>query len=202
MEKTLIATSLCLAAALGTTAANAALLSRLGGAALYDDSANLTWLRDSNYAKTSGYDADGVMNWDAANTWAGSLNIDGVTGWRLPGGPMEWENIRTSEMGNLYYNVLGGVFGRYLEFWHNANYDLFSNVDPGSSYWSGVEFDSGHAWTFSFFSGNWFDAVPKSVNNFGWAVHSGDVSSVAVPPPALLLISALGALGLMRRRIA
>ena len=35
-------------------AANAALLSRAGGQAYYDDVLNITWLGDANYAKTSG----------------------------------------------------------------------------------------------------------------------------------------------------
>ncbi len=63
---------------------NAALLSRLGGLAYYDDVADLTWLTDANYSQTSGYDADGIMSWDDGNAWAVSLNINGVTGWRLP----------------------------------------------------------------------------------------------------------------------
>ena len=44
----------------------------------------ITWLGDANYAKTSGYDADGQMSWTAANVWAAGLNFDGITGWRLP----------------------------------------------------------------------------------------------------------------------
>ena len=31
--------------------------------AYYDTALNITWLADANYAKTSGYDADGLMNW-------------------------------------------------------------------------------------------------------------------------------------------
>jgi hypothetical protein len=49
-----------------------------------DDVTDLTWLADANYAQTSGYDTDGIMSWDDANAWAVSLNISGVTGWRLP----------------------------------------------------------------------------------------------------------------------
>jgi hypothetical protein len=67
--------------------AQAALHDR-GGGLLYDDVLNVTWLQDANYAKTSGYDADGLMNWSAAKTWASSLNIsrfagESLTGWRL-----------------------------------------------------------------------------------------------------------------------
>jgi hypothetical protein len=67
--------------------AQAELINR-GGGLLYDDVLNVTWLQDANYAKTSGYDADGRMNWGEANTWASSLNIsrfagESLTGWRL-----------------------------------------------------------------------------------------------------------------------
>ena len=67
--------------------AQAALHDR-GGGLLYDDVLNVTWLQDANYAKTSGYDADGLMDWSTAKTWASSLNIsrfagESLTGWRL-----------------------------------------------------------------------------------------------------------------------
>ena len=42
-------------------AAQAALFDR-GGGLIYDDVLNVTWLQDANYAKTSGYDADGDMS--------------------------------------------------------------------------------------------------------------------------------------------
>jgi len=79
--------------------ADAALVSRLGGQAYYDDVANLTWLADANYANTSGYAAananglgfnsnnisavTGTMGWQAANAWASQLTVGGVSGWRL-----------------------------------------------------------------------------------------------------------------------
>lgn len=56
--------------------------------AYYDTVLDITWLADANYAKTSGYDADGLMKWDEANTWAANLSFtDGVhtyNNWRLP----------------------------------------------------------------------------------------------------------------------
>ena len=69
--------------------AQATLIDR-GGGLIYDDVLKITWLQDANYAKTSGYDADGYMNWDTANTWAANLvyhdsvrNVD-YSDWRLP----------------------------------------------------------------------------------------------------------------------
>jgi len=61
-----------------------------GGGLLYDEVLDLTWLQDASWAQTSGYKANGKMNWKDANAWARSLvyrdEVRGVdlTGWRLP----------------------------------------------------------------------------------------------------------------------
>jgi hypothetical protein len=62
--------------------AQAALFDR-GSGMLYDSVLNITWLQDANYAKTSGYDADGRMNWSDASTWAANLSYGGFSDWRL-----------------------------------------------------------------------------------------------------------------------
>ncbi|HRH75403.1 MAG TPA: PEP-CTERM sorting domain-containing protein [Zoogloea sp.] len=74
---------------LASGAAQATLYDR-GGGLIYDDVLKITWLKDANYAKTSGYDADGRMNWTEANAWANGLvyhdsvrNVD-YSDWRLP----------------------------------------------------------------------------------------------------------------------
>ena len=151
MTKAVAATALTVAALVVTSGAEAALVTRLGGKAIYDSVANLTWLQDANYARTSGYDADGAMSWVQANVWAGSLNIDGVTGWRLSGGPMlgSGYNQTASEIGNLFYNVLGGTAFSSITTTHNANYNLFKNVQS-NFYWSGVEWSPINAWLFDF----------------------------------------------------
>lgn len=70
-------------------AAQAELFDR-GGGLIYDSTLNITWLQDANYAKTSGYDADGVMTWPEAMRWAAglayfdSVRNQTITGWRLP----------------------------------------------------------------------------------------------------------------------
>jgi len=202
--KAVAATALTVVGLMVTSGAEAALVTRLGGKAIYDNVANLTWLQDANYAQTSGYDADGAMNWDQANAWAGSLNIDGVTGWRLPGGPMLGfgTNQTASEMGNLFYNVLGGTEWTTIGTTHNANYNLFKNVQS-NDYWSGVEFDSGGAWYFLFFYGYQNASYLKDGNLFGWAVRSGDVGASPVPVPGALVLmgpALLGLLGVKRSR--
>jgi hypothetical protein len=56
--------------------------------AYYDTELGITWLADANYAKTSGHDATGEMNWVDANAWAASLSFTNGTqvfdNWRLP----------------------------------------------------------------------------------------------------------------------
>ena len=59
-----------------------------GSGLIYDDELDITWLQDANYAKTSGHDADGRMNWSNANAWAANLSYDGgiygiIDDWRL-----------------------------------------------------------------------------------------------------------------------
>jgi hypothetical protein len=108
--------------------------------AYYDTALDITWLADANYALTSGTDVDGVINglmtWAGANYWASILDINGITGWRLPAvGPINgstfdinvsnnattdagWADDNSwidgsgnpvSEMGYMYYVTLGDL---------------------------------------------------------------------------------------------
>lgn len=78
-----------LAALTLASTAQAALHDR-GGGLIYDDVLNVTWLQDANYAKTSGYNSTGRMDWGEAISWVANLtyydNVRGVTydDWRLP----------------------------------------------------------------------------------------------------------------------
>lgn len=108
-----------------SAAANATLINR-GNGMIYDSDQNLTWLQDANYAKTSGYDADGAMNWNDAMAWAEGLSYGGYNDWRLPtitdtglpgcssigyNGTDCGFNVDTaySELAYMYYNNLGNV---------------------------------------------------------------------------------------------
>jgi len=197
--KMMINASLISMGMLGT--ANAALVSRLGGLAYYDTDAGLTWLADANYAQTSGYDADGLMTWQAANDWAAQLTVGGVNGWRLAdtlqpdascshqsGGSYGY-NCTGSELGGLFYNALGNS-ARSL-----TNTGPFSNV-RSYYYWSATEYapTTSLAWGFDMFSGSQ-DYVYKVNNFYVWAVQSGDVS--AVPVPAAVWLFGSGLLGLV-----
>jgi len=198
------ATCACLAAV--SISANAALVPRLGGLAYYDDVAGLTWLADANAAGTA-------MNWADANTWAAGLDINGVTGWRLAntlqpdascsvqnGSVSQGFNCTGSEMGNLFYNVLGGIAGSGLSA-TNANYNLFSNIQS-VGYWSATEYapSTDGAWDFVMGNGDQ-EFVTKGNFTFAWAVQSGDVGTVPVPATVWLFASGfVGLIGVARRK--
>jgi hypothetical protein len=137
--------------------------------AYYDTQLNITWLANFN--------TNGLMNWNAANTWATTSSFFGLSGWRLPTvndtGPSGCDfantgtdcgfNVQTttgnpvnSEMAHLYYVTLG-----------NLAYCSASNVCPQAgqglintanlvdfqsyAYWSGTVYapDSNGAWFFN-----------------------------------------------------
>jgi len=194
---------------LASSSANASFLeSRLGGLAYYDDDANLTWLADANYAMTHGYNATGLLHWSQAETWAAELSIGGVAGWRLAdtvqpdagcgfgrGSLSYGYNCAASEMGNLFYNVLGNREGSI------SNTGPFSNVQSGG-YWSATEWApvSHNAWFFDMGKG-YQDWEAKRSLNYAWAVQSGDVGAVPVPAAVWLFGSGLlGMVGVARRR--
>lgn len=171
-----------IAAFLLSTSANAALHVRLGGQAIYDDVADLTWLQDANYAVTSGDDysftstfsTNGGMIVSEGMTWAAGLNIAGVTGWRLPSAPdvdptcdQFYYNCTGSELGNLFYNVLGGVAEEYIHTTHNANYDLFSNIQ--GLYWATPN-------AVFFMEGAQLGDDPAIHKYLIWPVQTGDVA--------------------------
>ena len=166
--------------------ANAALIGRLEATpgvgdyqAYYDDVADLTWLADAN--------ANGAMNWADANAWAADLDVAGVTGWRLPdtlqpdpscdshAGDFSYGyNCTGSEMGNLFYNVLGNTAGTLI-----TEYGPFSNIQS-LFYWSATEnatVDTS-AWVM-FMASGYQDTQSKHSNWHAWAVQSGDVSADA-----------------------
>jgi hypothetical protein len=89
---------------------------------LYDTVLNVTWLRNAN--------ANGLMNWTQANTWAANLVVGAYDDWRLPTlGPVNGTSFNynftnngtsdhgfgatgagwgtASEMGHLFYVTLG-----------------------------------------------------------------------------------------------
>ena len=194
-----------------STTANSALLSRdLDGntdtaEAYYDDVANLTWLADANAAGRT-------FDWIGADIWANELNINGLTGWRSPTtvnpdptcGNRDY-NCTSSELGNLFYNVLGGIAGSSITSTHNDNYYLFSNIQS-DAYWS-IDFGNYSPWYFDLSNGYQDDFNSyRSDTYYAWAVHSGDVGEAitsVVPLPAAVWLFGSGLIalaGLARRK--
>jgi Protein of unknown function (DUF1566) len=198
-------------------AAHASLVDR-GGGLIYDTDLNLTWLSNANLAQASAYDdgtntTDGRMSWASATNWAASLNIGGVSGWRLPAtlepdpactnldGSPSGDNrgftCTGSEMGHLFYGELGGTVNHTIFDSLDPDLALFSNIQ--GQYWSGTT-EAGfpdYAWDFVFTAGNQSDAFKTTNFMHGWAVHDGDVAVVPAPGAAWLL--GTGLLGLMER---
>ncbi len=181
----------------------------------------ITWLADTNYAQTSGYDADGRMHWAAANAWAANLtfhdsvrNVD-YSDWRLPTalnqdgtGPCLGYSCNSSEMGHMFYNNMGAsATFSILSGTNTANLAMFTNMGS-RAYWSGTAyapFPSVH-WVFRAGRGeqtyNEFDIFyGETFSFFAWAVRDGDVAApVPEPETYAMLLAGLGLLGVMARR--
>ena len=131
--------------------AHALLLDR-GGGLIYDTDLDVTWLQDLNYAMTSSYDTDGLMDWDQANTWATELEFGGFDNWRLP--TFDPANTRpvtptsTNEIGSLVLSLKDGDWGNM------TTYNPFTNIIPVDQqwYWTGLTVSGSfppEAWRYS-----------------------------------------------------
>ena len=159
-----------------------------GRGLLYDVERNLTWLQDTNYARTIGHSPDGQMTWDDAKAWVARLNYRGVTGWRLPtalnqdgSGPCIGDNCRGSEMGHLIFTA----------FQRKSPGLQLLNWQPFSIYWSSTEASSTDAFAFKMTGlkqgplakNPWAidpvlgGAIAMTDLVLAWPVHDGDVAA-------------------------
>jgi hypothetical protein len=170
-----------------------AALEDLGNGVIKDTDLGIVWLADANYSKTSGYNTNGLMAWNAANTWVDQLNVGGHSDWRLP---------TTDEFSHLFLNELDGVKDQNIYDTHNnANFALFSNIQAphytnAISYWTTTPTgDADIRATFSFNSGRGF-TDNMDAGHFAMAVRT----VVPEPETYALLLAGLGLVSLVARK--
>lgn len=179
---------------------------------------NVNYGNDS-YGNASEIYSNGTMTWSGAQLWIAAMNTAdylGYSDWSLPttlqpdascsiqsSGISSGYNCTGSEMGNLFYNDLGGVAGQSITSTHNANYDLFQNVQS-YGYWSGTSavVNNAYAWDFGT-SGGIEGYNHKGSTFYILAVRTGQVAAAPLPATAWLFGSGIiGLMGVARRKAA
>jgi hypothetical protein len=161
----------------------------------YDTVLDITWLAEANYAQTSGRTTNGYLNLQDSQTWVAGLNINGITGWRLPmmldtgpGGCNDATSIEVysgtdcgynvqtgsaattvfSEMASMYYDTLGNL----------AYYDTSGiGPQPGYGLTNSGPFD-GILRSYWFSSGGKFQFdIPTAIDQYGLQVTAERVNA-------------------------
>jgi hypothetical protein len=179
---------------------DAALIDR-GTGMIYDTNLGITWLQDADYAQTSGYHHNGLMDYYEANAWIGSLSYGGYNDWRLPKtlpvNPPNYNysssfngstdisyNITSpnSEMAYMYYVTLKNL-GYYDRFgnspqpgWGLTNSGPFINIQPyvyRSETLATDPNNPGYTFYFGFRAGDQ-GLINPTYSQPAWAVRDGD----------------------------
>lgn len=183
-----------------------------GAEAWYDSTLNITWLADADALRTGGAHAGTLLDWQSAVDWASSLNVFGVTGWRLSsmvdtggngcddfsfsGGTGCGYNVdtTTSELAHMFYVTLGNLStleagtGRPQSGGGLTNTGPFQNL-AARIFWTGSRIHYGAGETVTDYDAWGIDFRQGYQFNFGapygegaWAVLDGDVLNVLPPP--------------------
>lgn len=176
----------------------------------YDTTLDVTWLDMAGQPRT----------WDAASAWVNSLNLGGVTGWRLPtmaaplpgaqcsnNGTHCGYNVATSssEIASLFFDTLGNKSFVNTSGATQAGFGL-SNTGGLRGLQSGIHWLSEYtpnpnlAWFFDTRNGYQYVAN-KNEQFYALAVHSGNVMApVPEPETYALLLAGLAVVGTLTRR--
>jgi hypothetical protein len=159
-----------------------------GPDAYYDAALNVTWLGNTVYPFSDPGSAG--MRWSTAQQWTTTLNVAGVTGWRLPSASAnEFASLYALRLGNNAAKIQGGQMA--------LNTGPFKNLLTVDNYWMNEStppqdgFQS--AWQFDFSSGQQHLGL-TSMDGAAWFVHTGDVflaNSVPEPSTAYLVLVGL-----------
>lgn len=166
------------------------------GETVYDSVNDVTWLSNANLAATKsfgvrGINPNGSMDWTTAQHWISAMNAANFLGsnkWSLPTSNLPDNGCSQmpksaafgyrcvgSQMGNLFYNELGGTKASTIEQTHNASYSLFKNFQP-YLYWSSTLWERVPNSAFSFSFGNGFQGTNVFANAmYAIAVAPGKV---------------------------
>ncbi len=162
--------------------ADAALFSRLGGQAVYDEDLDVTWIADADlsvsnsfgvYLETDPVGGNPGTTWQSSQDWIAAMNTSGGAGylgmsnWRLP--ICDGADCANGEMEHLFKTE--GI--------SNNSPGFFSNVTR-NYYWTGTDVasDSNYAWGQDI-SGSSTDVFKTNTGWSPWAVRWGDVPSEA-----------------------
>jgi hypothetical protein len=224
-QKRTVWSAVGVAAVLFVGPSHAALFDR-GGGMIYDDTLNITWLKDWNRAGREMYLGE-------ARAWADKLRVGGYDDWRLPtlqpingstfqydfsnNGSTDFGYAKTgvgwgtsNELGHMFYVTLGNKGrctpndaspGSCVEQpgWGFTDTGPFNNVEY--FYWSVLEHppsDQGYNW--GFYEGGYQQEVGLANTAYAVAVRPGDVAMVPEPQTYALLMLGLGAVMVAVRR--
>jgi hypothetical protein len=182
------------------------------GVAGINANGTMTWLKASQWIG-----AMNTANYLGTSTWRLPTVTDkGTSGcdWGASGTDCGWNvDLSTGEMAHMFYSTLGNV-GEVNTSWGNTgclvapsycliNDGPFSNLEP-ARYWSKTSYQpdpNWAAWVFDFYNGTQ-DSNFKEDQLYAWAVSPGDSLAVVPVPGAVWMFgSALGVMGLLRRKV-
>ena len=186
------------------TSSQAGLINR-GNGLIYDDVLDVTWMQDANYMQTSGFDSDGLLDWQGASNWADSLVFQGYDDWRLPSiTPQNGDDFdiafsfdgstdrgfntspQYNELAHMFFNNLGNT--SYFDTAGNAN-------QPGSEVFLSTFVDAETNELFSIdniqFS-YWLDIANDPIINAAWAYSMTQQSFATGESQVLNVVSNIG----------